>query len=317
MAVACAAVLVTLILAAAAQADYAGSCLSGAGLESSRIQADGVPVAGAIETALGPQDGMIWFCPAEDQFDVGVAPGPQDLASATAEIDAIVANQLGAAESAWFEACLDIQSVPYSLAQLDQAQAAIAAQVPAEPTPSAWWVAVQPDPQPIVEIVLANNRTRTDESAAQQIVSQYGGMVTLTLSDSGPLIATAGSGQGTPPPSPPVINPAPSLITPPPSPMAPPASATPPAIAPSLGALAYRRHEHRVLLTVLPGSVALHHVVVSVASRTGRLLARKTLALLSTTSTVALRLGSAPAHITLRVRARSAAGAPISLQRNA
>ena len=72
-----------------------------------------------------------------------------------------------------------------------------------------------------------------------------------------------------------------------------------------------------MLLTVVPGSGALHHVVVTATSRTGRLLARKTLALLSTTSTLALRLAPAPTHVTLRPLARTAAGAPVSLERNA
>jgi hypothetical protein len=79
--------------------------------------------------------------------------------------------------------------------------------------------------------------------------------------------------------------------------------------------LAYHRHEHLALVTVAPGSGALYDVVVSAVSRSGRLLARKTLNHLSTTSTVTLHLTSAPRRLSLEVHAHTAAGTSLTFQR--
>jgi len=207
--------------------------------------------------------------------------------------------------------------VPYSEAQLEQVQDAIAALIPQEPTPLAWFVSVQPDPEPIVDLMLYDNRSAVDVSAAQQIVSQYDGMVELTLSGSGAiitsadpgLIATTG-GRPTTGPVTPSTSATPSTQTPSPA----PSTSLPPA-APSLGKLAYHRHEHLALVTVAPGSGALYDVVVSAVSRSGRLLARKTLNHLSTTSTVTLHLTSAPRRLSLEVHAHTAAGTSLTFQR--
>ena len=123
----------------------------------------------------------------QGEFYIWVAPGPLDLAAATSTIDAIFVSALGQAEAAWFESHLTVQSAPYSESELDETAQPIEALVSDEPTPAAWHVGVAvTEPYPVVEITLWNDRTPADVGAAQALVSQYGGIVTLILSDSPP-----------------------------------------------------------------------------------------------------------------------------------
>jgi len=257
-----------------------------------RIQKDVIWEVSAIESELGGQDGTVALCDGQDQFDVWVAPGPLDLAAATSAIDAIFVSALGEAEAEWLEARVEIASTPYSWTELDQTATGIMALISGEPTPSAWSVMAQVEyPYPLVEITLWNNRTDADVNAAQAIVSQYHGMVTLTLADS------------------------------PPAPASEAASGVLSTVAPTLSnvhyltVVRYDRHGRRahVTITLAPGSPALLDVVVSVRSRSNVLLARKRLAQLATTTNLTLRLTAKPRHLVVTVRARTVSGGPILL----
>ena len=233
-------------------------------------------------------------CDAQGEFYIWVAPGPLDLAAATSAIDAIFVSALGQTEAAWFESHLSVKSAAYSQSELDQAEQPIEALVAEEPTPAAWSVGVAvTEPYPVVEITLWNDRTAADVSAAQALVSQYGAMVTLFLSDSPrpqPIDVPAVQAG--------LVLPAPSAPTQRPS-----APATPAAVAPSLRIVRYNRRRLRAEITIAPGSVPLDDVVVSIRSRSHVLLAHRKLRQLNTTTHLTLRLSAAPRHVIVTLRA--------------
>jgi hypothetical protein len=292
-------------LAGTAQADLPPNCVVSGQPDPTalRIQADSIQFIPAIEAELGSQDGSVWLCPGDPQFDVGVAPGPQSVAAASAAIDAIIVAQLGASEAAWFESYVDVQSVPYSQAQLAQIVAAISSQFEQLPPP-VFLLSVGPNVQAgQVEVTIEADATSAQLAAAQTVVNEYGGIAVLILSNAGPAEALGASS-----------TPAASTSTPVPSA---PGLSQPTSPTPALAGLSYRRHLDRALITVTPGSSALHDVVVSAISRSGRVLARRNLATVTEKVTIALHLKAAPAHLTIELHATSATGTPVVLQRAA
>ncbi len=271
-----------------------------------RVQKDVVFQISAIESTLGSQGGidMLAQCDAQGEFYIWVAPGPLDLAAATSAIDAIFVSALGQTEAAWFESHLTVQSAPYSESELDQTAQPIEALVTDEPTPAAWHVGVAvTEPYPVVEITLWNDRTAADVSAAQALVSQYGGMVTLILSDS-------------PPPSPVDASALIGLAVVPSAPSAPtqhPSGRAPAAVAPSLRIVHYNRRRLRAEITIAPGSLPLHNLVVSIRSRSNVLLAHRKLRQLDTVTHLTLRLSAAPRHVTVTLHAGTTNGKAVLL----
>jgi hypothetical protein len=251
------------------------------GVDPVRFQGDELMTRDAIVTSLGTQDGTVWVCMSKGIMYVGGAPGPVDLATATATVSAVIAQRLGPAEAAWFTAHTDVRPVPYSRSTLDQTVATVFARGPRTP---AWSVGETVVDYPIVEITLNNARTDLDVALAQQIVSEYGGEVTLQLSDSS-LAQADGAGAGPEVPPPP---------------------------QPRLSGLAYRRANHRLTVTITPGTL-LSDATVMVRSPAGKLLSRSsTLHRVFAPRLVSIALRSRPTHIVIELRGHTTAGATVT-----
>jgi hypothetical protein len=300
--------------AAGAQADTGSATVADACLTltapdatQARIQTDGDQVLSAIRSALGTQYGDVWFCPSVPQFDVAISPGPQDVATATGEVDAILQSTLGSDEAAWFEPYVQVQQVPYSQAQLYAVQTEITDQVEQTPDVNAVGLGISSDvPDGHVVLTIESSASSSAQAQAQAIVDQYPDMAVLVLSSQQqivavPLIVTSA------PDTAPVQASAPAQVA-----AAPTTDPIAPAL-PTLTGLRYRRLARRVSLIVSPGSAALSHVVVTALSRSGRVLARRKVVSLASAATLTLHLSAAPTHVTIELHATSASGASVVL----
>jgi hypothetical protein len=273
-----------------ARADFAGRCVTWQAPDATgvRVQSDGMQTQAALQSAVGAQDGTLWYCLPEGTLNVGVAPGERDLATVNAAIDAALESQLGAAETSWFRPHVVVQNVPYSKAQLAEATRDIA---PRAPNPIAWMVGPTVVDYPVVQITLNATRTSADVAAAEQIVAQYGGMVTLTLTDLGPVSAATDIGM---------------------APLDVPFAVVPLRVTRVL----YRARTRRVRVTLVADAGPLHDVVVAAVVAPHRRLGRAALAHLRATSTLTLQLRpTRRRHLTIEVRARTAGGQAILVRR--
>jgi hypothetical protein len=187
--------------ALAGPASAAAPCAPASGITDFTYQTGLTPLLPAGEAAArrvaGAQFTMLWLDPARRGWDVGIAPGPLDVAAARAAIVGALQAALPATDAAYLADRLHVEPEPYSEADLNATRDAIVAGVASAPRSFGFgvgWGLCTLSDGVRVEVTLFNDSTPADADAVRALLAPYGDKVRLAISDTAPPAPATGVG---------------------------------------------------------------------------------------------------------------------------